>query len=64
MYLGIDVLQTSHDYTGKGFRKLLLLVECLRAANSAVETLLVLQPVHILGTMGIQVLQTARKLVV
>ena len=64
MYLGIDVFQTSHNYTSKGFSKLLLLVERLCVTNGAIQTLLVLQPIHILGAVGIQVLQTAGELVI
>src|SRR5712691_11471513 len=64
MHLGIDVVQTSRHDTGKGFGKLLLLIKSLRTTDGAVETLFILQPIHVFSAVRIQVLKTAGKLVV
>lgn len=58
------MLKAAHDDTTKGVILLVLLIECLSAANGAVEAFLVLEAVHILCAVRVDVLQALCKLIV
>ena len=50
------MLQAPHNYSAERVRLGRLLIEGLSAANSAVKDFLVLQPIDVFSTMGIDVL--------
>ena len=58
------MFQTSRHDTCKRFGKLLLLIKRLGATDRAVETLFVFQPIHVFGSVGIQVLKAADELII
>jgi hypothetical protein len=63
-YLRIDVFQPPHDDPPKRILLLVLLVQRLRATNCAVQALLILETIDVLRTMGVDILQALRELVI